>query len=471
MHHFMIAVLIMGFKTVAVQASLVNPATLRTKVGIGELVRSAPRYARLKVAVLDNGFQGYGIDYVPLPKSTQLIEGPVNRQAATAHGLRMAEIFWEITGRHPGVQLYLVNANGFSNFKAAIDFVIQEKIDIVLYSQVWSFGGNFNGTGLIDAQVSRATQTGILWINAAGNFGSQVFESSVHESVEKTLRFKNKKSKNTISITLSWNDFSAEESEATDQDLDLFILDRSGQTIASSELRQLGKIAARGTKGSSGYAREKITLPVLDQGDYRIQIKDLSKNFDVTSRLRVVIETEPMSVVFHDATPDREIFPPADHPDVITVGEDSPVSARAISGTPKGKPDLVLSPVAAIWDNGEKARGSSVSAAIFTGIATLMKMIRPEMGRKLILRHIRNTSPFFEQPVKFQTVDTDKMGLDFLTPEMKVLRSIMNGQMFLSVPYDPAEIDFQSPYQVIRSQDRGTPKLWKMPSMEQLQRL
>ena len=57
--------------------------------------------------------------------------------------------------------------------------MVRERVDVVLYSQVWTFGSDFDGTGFINAQVSRALASGAIWINAAGNFGGAVYQGAV----------------------------------------------------------------------------------------------------------------------------------------------------------------------------------------------------------------------------------------------------------------------------------------------------
>jgi hypothetical protein len=101
----------------------------------------------------------------------------------------MAQIVWAMTGKHAeGPKFFLLNTNGLSNLKAAVEHAIQQKVDLILYSQVWPFGGNFDGTGFLNEQVNRATKEGIIWINAAGNNGNLVHNGYVKRQMDASTR-------------------------------------------------------------------------------------------------------------------------------------------------------------------------------------------------------------------------------------------------------------------------------------------
>lgn len=450
---------------VSAQADLKNADRLRDQFQLSAWQRALQaKQKKIKVAVLDNGFQGYKPGLGSLPLTTTLVEGPINAQAQTAHGLAMAEILWATMGKYPNTEMLLVNTNGFSNFKHAIDTVIKNQVDVVLYSQVWSFGGNFDGTGLINAQVSRATDAGILWINAAGNFGSRVYDRLLNQALKEEPVFFVQDGKQPISLTLSWNDFSEDESQATDQDLDFQILDSTGVVVGESALKQKGAIVARGSKGVSGYAREKITLRGIPAGEYRVRLKNISANFHVRSRIRILIESASDAVVFASATADREVFPPADHPDVITIGEDSLVSSRSMSGTPANKPDLVLPTFGAeITSLETPVRGSSVSAAIFSGLAAMMKVLKPSVTKTQIIRLLRYRTPAVRFDGDLQERSSSQVPQawkSFFGPEMKLTQSAISGQYVVLVPYDPSDILFRLPIECRRTQSPWAPLLY-----------
>ncbi len=139
-------------------------AKLRERFGLRRYYRQD---SRLKIAILDNGFLGFDPKKQLLPNSAELIPSASGiPPLPSSHGLAMAQILWSMTAKdEAGPHFYLLNTNGFTNLKAAIQFVVDQGIHIVLYSQVWTFGGNLDGTGFINALVQRALDAGVIWID------------------------------------------------------------------------------------------------------------------------------------------------------------------------------------------------------------------------------------------------------------------------------------------------------------------
>jgi hypothetical protein len=387
---------------------VLNAPALRSSLGL-DAYRPVTALSGLKIAILDNGFAGFEPGKGQLPESAQLIAGPQNPEAPTHHGLGMAQIIWAMTGkRSEGPRLYLVNANGFTNFRAAIDFVVRERVDIVLYSQVWTFGSNFDGSGFINAEVSRATQAGILWINAAGNFGQLTHNGEIAGRIDPSSRFvlqadgadfvqfENKLDESSLTVTLSWTDFADSADAASSLDLDLLVYDSEERLVASSELIQRGEAPAPGDASSrlSSYPRESVALRGLDRGVYRIRVRAQSDGFRDTDRFRIVLESDkPGSIDFVDRTEGSEILPPADHAEVITVGETLASSSRGPTFDGRAKPDVLLREATVSFSNGNTVRGSSTAAALFAGAVALMKATRPDLDASLLKRYISSLAP------------------------------------------------------------------------------
>jgi hypothetical protein len=363
-----------------------NADQLRHSLGLDAYASVIPS-ATLKIAILDNGFEGYEPGKGLLPDSAELIEGTHNPQSPTTHGLGMAQIIWAMTGKNAaGPKFYLINSNGFSNFKSAVDFVIQNKVDIVLYSQVWPFGGNFDGKGFINAQVNRATSAGAIWINAAGNYQNMIYNGEILSQVAtdkfmkfdgtETLHFENKLDDNAVTITLSWTDFQDSEDYRATKDLDLFVYDDSGTLVGSSQLIQKGEAPPADGSASqlSSYARETVSLPTLGRGKYTIKVLMKSDNFVSADRMRVLIDNDqPGSVIFTDHTQGYEIMPPADNASVFTIGENSEISSLGPTLDGRAKPDALIDNATVSFTNGLETRGSSNAAALFAGIVVEMK--------------------------------------------------------------------------------------------------
>jgi hypothetical protein len=425
---------------------------LRARLGLDAYSAVIPS-PTMKIAVLDNGFQGYEPGKGLLPDSAELIEGAHNPQAPTAHGLGMAQIIWAVTGKNPqGPKFYLINTNGFSNFKSAVDFVIRNHVDIVLYSQVWPFGDNFDGKGFINAQVNRATSAGILWVNAAGNFHDQVYNGEIasqigrdhfiHLNEHDSLRFENKLDDNPITLILSWTDFQDSEDYRSNKDLDLFVYDESGKQIASSELIQRGEAPPADQPNSrlSSYSRESISLPALGRGTYQIKVLAKSNNFTSTDRLRILVDADrPGSVVFTDHTTGYEIMPPADNPHVLTIGEASEISSIGPTLDGRVKPDAWIGDATVAFTNGFQSRGSSNAAAIFAGIVAEMKSACGNLSFSALAH-------FAEQSRTPQASTSDLLPVDPRLVSPLVLANIpaggqvmlhRNGHLVVLTPVDP----------------------------------
>lgn len=352
----------------------------------------------VKVAIFDKGFEGYESQIgKTLPENTVYVAGPVAapEDLKTEHGLRMAQIFTALTTNNlerPEViaEFYLYNVYGFSNFKAAVDDAIARKIDVISYSEVWEYGGNHDGRGFINAQVSRATKAGILWVNAAGNFAKTTYNSGIATLEEDWVKLpdrnnalelrceKSSAKKCVIKAVLSWNDFKNDIEPGTEKDLDLALTDDMLNIIQTSSLRQSAD-PAEARPGFSKYPREILTAE-LKPGTYFFRVKNRSKNFDSKDRLRLTVDGESISMP--RASAEESVLNPGDNPSVITVGAlDSDRSSVSVR---QKKPDL-LAPSSMILKKGSEFRGSSNATAIVAAGVALVRAKQPEANRTQVL--------------------------------------------------------------------------------------
>ena len=345
----------------------------------------------LTIAVLDNGFSGLNHSLGNrLPPDTVLVTPPIDQMEDTTHGVKLAEIVYAmITGKATysadivGPRMLLVNTDGFSNLQAAVATVIAEKVDIVLYAQVWQYGGNFDGKGFINAEIDKATAAGILWVNAAGNLGQATFNSGIVDSAVEPaevvlphagryVRFTVPRDQTKISAVLSWNDFSDTKDYVTAQDLDLIIEDDAHHVVASSRQRQTGVAPdplAAPDPTYSAHARE-VASATLNVGTYYARVEDYSHNFTTASRLRLSIDGEEVRLL--DLSGGNTLGIPADNPSVLTVGaSDISYSGAAINAqgaTTKPEAQITSS---VIFSDGEAHFGTSSASAIVTGALAL----------------------------------------------------------------------------------------------------
>jgi hypothetical protein len=407
-------------------ARLANPAEVRQRLGLQEYGDS-PAIDTLKIAVLDYGFDGLDSGRSYLPANTTVVEhydpefvrshhlgDPDYRkpfEALNRHGRSMAQIIWAVTGSHPqGPHFYLLNANGPTMLRRAVHYAIQEKVDIILFSGSFEGGGNGDGRGPINRAVADALAADILWINAAGNYGHHVYNGPVKIDADgylrfrdgadgTALRFRNRVDENTVTITLTWNDYRDTEDAGTDKDLDLIVEDASGRRVGASEKVQVSGNREPGPSESRN-PRERVVLADLPANldyNYRIRVRARTRNFSWDDRIRVLVSASrdtyvspaasgpDDAVTFFDATGKEELYPPADNPLVLTVGDSSPASSVGPTTDHRVKPDVILADSRAYFTDGEMTTGSSNAAAYFAGVVAVLKAAEPGLQTRHLL--------------------------------------------------------------------------------------
>lgn len=358
-------------------------------------------HRQLKIAILDNGFR-YAEEEIgnSLPANTQIHRGPVAVPGEEeTHGFYMARILWSLLSlggkdeRYAPAELHLYQTFGYSNFKFAVEDSIQRGVDIILYSQTWEYGGNFDGKGFINSLVSKATDAGILWINNAGNFGNTTFNSNVKKAADGWLDLPGANEsveirceQNTVGncklrAVLSWNDFSDDVEEGTDKDLDFVLTDDTLAILQSSNLTQK-RDTSDGLPGASKYPREIITAE-LKPGLYFLRVKNRSNNFTARDRIRITVSGDFVNMSGSD--PSESLLNPADHPDVITVGAaDSERSSRSIR---LRKPEIYANSLVSLTKK-ENFKGTSNSAAMVVAGAAILLSLDPSLTKAEILRQV-----------------------------------------------------------------------------------
>lgn len=405
----LVTTLVIGLGSIALAFSPLREAfqnldRIANSVGL-QFYSQANSNRTVRLAILDNGFKGLDAEIGrTLPNSTVYHAGPVDVDPATedSHGLAMAQIVAGLLEKTPGVryQLDLFSAFGYSNFEDAVKKVIQGQYDIVLYSQVWEYGGNGDGKGFINKLVNRAVSNGTLWINAAGNFAKSTYIAPVtigasqwvslpgpNDSIRIRCQSSGASSGGTCRarVVLSWNDFKDDVKLGTDKDLDLVLTDDSLKIVASSGLQQMPSVPEGAPAGASLYSREIIQTEI-QPGLFFIRVKARSRNFDPRKDLlRVTVSGEGVELI--DALRGETVLPPGDNPNVITVGAfDSDRSSTA----PWGHKPEITAPSMLILDDGQQVLGSSNAAAIAAAAAVVARGLDAKSNRETILNWISN---------------------------------------------------------------------------------
>jgi hypothetical protein len=368
------------------QAQLTNLKEILEAIGSRPTSNTGATQKRIQIAILDNGFTGAEQEIgKTLPLDTELIPGKKNPPQDTLHGTRMAQTIYAVaTGKEVndekliGPKLYLLNANGYSNFDAAVNTAIEKNVDIILYSQVWEYGGNIDGSGFINSIVNRAVDRGITWVNAAGNYGLANYSTYARTDLsgknlilphmQRYIRVVVPSEKTQVKFVLSWNDFSDDMTYRTAIDLDMQVVDRRGVELAKTELIQDGKEHFN-DPSYTDHAREILRVD-LDPGIYYLAVT--TKNQVLSPQLKLRITADGYGVRFIDSSRNDSVLVPADNPKVVTVGAyDAPFSSekRWLAGS-YGKPD-VWTVSRTVFSDGMDVRGTSTAAAVFAGALVL----------------------------------------------------------------------------------------------------
>jgi hypothetical protein len=337
------------------------------------------------IAILDNGFEGIEASQNrTIPPSISLGKEELETMGQTFHGTKLAEIVYAVsTGKFyydprtpaPDIKLFVTNGP-FQKLEKAVGDVIKIKQNdpmrtvIVLYSQIWEYGGNVNGSGFINSLVNKALAEGVIWVNAAGNLGKSTYYAQVEvaQNNDVKLPLEERYLKLTVAeqtqvkVVLAWKDFADSYYHYyTKQDLDLILEDAQGKVLGQGALRQDG-IDHGGAEGFSRHAREMI-MASLPPGEYLMRVVAKSNNFSPSSRFWITVDGGG-AVQLEQSNGDQVVFMPADNPKVLTVGAtDYDLGNSKIEGDTKVKPNF-LTPSIMTYTDGVQIAGTSTAAAV-----------------------------------------------------------------------------------------------------------
>jgi subtilisin family serine protease len=138
----------------------------------------------VKVAILDAGFEGYrsllGTELPPEDKVTvRSFCDDNDLEAGVVHGAACAEIVHDLA---PEAQLYLVNFADSIDHSLAVDWLINQQVQVISYSIGWFNAGAGDGSGPICQDVEDAAAAGIIWAGSAGNYAIDHWEGTFSDT-------------------------------------------------------------------------------------------------------------------------------------------------------------------------------------------------------------------------------------------------------------------------------------------------
>ena len=331
----------------------------------------------MKVGVLDLGFEGYedllGTELPATVTVNSFYQGGIDGSGFDifdrVHGTACAEIIFDIV---PDAELFLVNFDTLSENDDAIDWLIDQDVDVISYSIGWFNAGPGDGRGPVNAAVQRALDAGIEFVTSAGNEARNHWEGRWNDSDGDGLQnFAPNDNSNAVflnagqelTVFLNWDDWFA-----SDQDYDLFIVDEDDNIVAFSANDQTG---FQNPAESAGFVAST-------SGTYHVLILRYDATEDVDLEMFFFVGPEMQYIV-----PQGSLTIPADTEDAVSVGatywgDDVIEAFSSLGPTTDGriKPDITAPDGVATVSYGNLGFpffGTSASAPHAAGAIALMK--------------------------------------------------------------------------------------------------
>ena len=380
----------------------------------------------VKVGIIDSGFDYYSQAMQPAPAAVRCYlqqedaaeNTPLDSEhppphlstlqdcGGSAHGTAVAEALLDIA---PEVTVYLARTKRPDELKAAVEWMVEEGVDIINNSQGWIWDGPGDGTSPDSDSplraVDYAVQNGITWISSAGNSNLSVWYGAFrpHQRVlDKILSspwywhlfsepglldpndgicsFVELEQGDLLRIVLRWEDNGWQMAE---RDLDILVFDPQDQEFAQEDM---GKKVQKGRSEDTPLEQFKAWAPVA--GTYCIRIRYASKpNVTAPAWIQLRVRGDRKLTPATDA---GSIESPAEskNPGLLAVGAADHMAIQTIEffssrgPTPDGriKPDIVG--VDAVHSTVYQGpfKGTSQAASHVAGLAALVIQRLREAG-------------------------------------------------------------------------------------------
>ena len=206
----------------------------------------------MKVGILDQGFDGYrnllGRELPSRVTTQSFVPGIEVDQTGISHGAAVAEVIHDVA---PDAALYLAYYDGGDvSMGNAVEWLLQQGVHIISHS-AGGLAAPMDGTGRDDELVKLAADNGALWINSAGNNGTQiVFAANYTEASSIWLMDRDGANPHRIRKIIGWDPtwspngeqilFASTDTDGTNQ---LFVMDKNGAN--KSRISSLPSIRGR----------------------------------------------------------------------------------------------------------------------------------------------------------------------------------------------------------------------------------
>lgn len=369
------------------------------------------RGAGVRIAIIDGGFLGYpGLLGTDLPGSV-IVKNFVDGQSdddvdgGSRHGTACAEIAADIV---PDAQFYLLKIATNLDLEQAVNFAINQGVDVISTSVGWYNLTPGDGTGQFANLATLARNNGILWATATGNEREAHWGGQFNDPDGDGLHnFRGSQNVNffgpgdgkayavpagsLLSIFARWDDWNS-----VNQDYTLHLVayvNGAWQLVDSSERPQTGLSGQSPTEDLVGVTRGSVP--------WGFAIERIKGNRNVNLEIFA-----PKIFRLDEVVHERSLPNLADAPDLVTVGAvaaGSPYSIKVYSAQgptngPGGmefggflKPDIVAYTDVSTQSYGPgNFGGTSASAPHVAGGAALVKGANPQFSPQQIQNLLQN---------------------------------------------------------------------------------
>ncbi len=284
---------------------------------------------KVKICVLDIGFYGYK-DLLGKELPQKVVAKSfwyTGDMEATQHGTGCAEIIHDIL---PEAEIYLAAFDSAKDFKKAVDWIVENDIDVVSFSIGFLNAGPGNGVNIYSDIIKLATSKGITWVTSAGNDADDHWSGTFSDpdgngwhnfedgsEILQVVTDKKTFSKGyMVRVFLKWDEWGtySEDSHSysgTDQDYDLYLYyEEDGKWKPFSVSRNFVQ------DGNDMPVERGIPFMFTETTRWGIRIKKV--NASRNAKLDILVLKHPGPLQF--TTPEGSVGCPGTSDHVVTVG-------------------------------------------------------------------------------------------------------------------------------------------------------